>query len=164
MGRGIPKNQHFVDENGRANFLVSHDWEALNSVPENTRIWITATQAAGILEEPQTGFYYLISSGQLPNTYLKTNEKNSKGICIVPMRETFELGILRMAEKTKRELPEMQNKLRRLGVDEAEILQLSRKQLEITEQAIQQLRQMSGQVLSLKGKQEGLVNGPAIAV
>lgn len=164
MGRSIPKNQHFVDENGKANFLVSHDWEELNKLPEGTRIWVTATQAAGILEEEPPAFYYLLSSGQLPHRYLKTNESNVKGICIVPMGETFALGTMRLAEKTKRELPEFQKKLRKLGTDEKEILERSQKLIEITEEAIQRLRKMGEQVLSLKGKQEGLVNGPTIVV
>ena len=118
---------------------------------ENTRIWITVPTAARAIDETIGVFYYLVHSGHIPHRYLKTNAENLRGICIVPMPEAFAFGILRLAEKTRKGLPGLQRRLRELGMNEAQIKDISYKQIEITEQAIQRLRQMSEQVLSLKG-------------
>ena len=146
MSRTTAKNQHFMDEDGSANFLVSHDWEELNNIPEHTRLWITAPQAAAILGETLQNFYYYVNAGKFPHRYLKTNENNYRGICITPIHETFQFGIERLIEKSEKELPELLDKCRRLGFTEEQLADLEAKHREVTDKAVRYLREGAGMV------------------
>jgi hypothetical protein len=146
MGRIMPRNQHFMDEDGSPNFLVSHDWGELNSVSEDARLWITGPRAAAILGETLQNFHYLVNSGKFPHRYLKTNEHNYRGICIVPIHETLQFGIERLLERAEKELPELLDKCRKLGFTEEQLADLEAKHREVTDKAVRYLREGAGMV------------------